>query len=175
MIRNKKQILTLFFILTVALAILLFSYFKKSRTEEKIILDLNPITNINSQENTEKIDQGKNTFNINDYELIGVIYSSNSSKSQAIIKTKKENSKNYIENEIIDEYFRLISIKNESVLIQKLDDQSITKELKLITVEINNDYLNKKIKEQVIDNYDIPSKAKYMEDAFRESFLKDNK
>lgn len=169
--KKDKKLYALIFTLVALFFFLLFEI-NKNNLDKKIELDLSSNGKLTPQYSSESIKEETRDLNLNDYELIGLIYSNNPEKSQAIIRIKKENIKNYKENEVIDAYIKLTRIQTESVLVQKINDQSITKELKLKEPEINNYNLNQSVKKESIDNYENPSKAKYMEDAFRESYLK---
>ena len=170
---NKIKLLLL--MLVVIPTVYLFFKKNKSETQIKNTLDAYSSAQLKSKDTEPNLDQKLNYFNLNDYELIGIIYSTDSRKSQVIIRIRKENSNIYKENEIVDEYIRIIRIQNESVLIENMKDQSIVKILNLKEVEMNVNNLNQQNNKQIIDNYENPSKAKYMEDAFRENYLKQEK
>ncbi len=106
------------------------------------------------------------------YKLIGVMKSENPKQSKALIQVNNEKPQIYGENVDIDLAVRLIKIEASSVLLSLKRNPSDVK-IVYMQAEVKKEYppesATKTPTQAELDNY---SKATYIEDAFRESFLK---
>jgi len=106
------------------------------------------------------------------YKLIGVMMSQNPEQSKAIIQVNNEKPQTYGQNVDIDLAVRLIKIEASSVLLSLKRNPPDVKTV-YMQAEVKKEYppeaATKTPTQAELDNH---SKAAYIEDAFRESFLK---
>ncbi len=109
---------------------------------------------------------------IDAYKLIGIIHSNASAASQAIIKINNEKTVILRENQFIDDHVKVVKIESNSVLLALKENVSDIKILYLSTDAPHGNNGSTPIVATTPSSANSLSKASYMEDAFRESFLK---
>jgi len=156
-------------------SIILICGCSKPEPNEKIsALSSSPlaIDRVISEKNIAKNEGNENKLNFDSYELIGIIYSKNTSQSEVIIRIRKDKSYTYKENEIIDGIIKLVKIESGSVLLADKNNSSNVKLLNLINEESNSVTSKPSTTQTTVKNYETPTQSSYIEDAFRDGYLR---